>query len=655
MRIRLFFLIAFMNTTIFFAQNDIPYTFGGITQDEYDLTMYSKDSSANAVVLYEYGTTKFHKIGLNMVIRRKHYSKVKIFNKEGVQNATIKIPIYNTLKEKEKVFNVRATTHNGLEKTSLDQKNIFVGSVTNNWAEVKFTMPNVKDNSIIEYEYTLESPFIFNFKGWEFQSDIPKIHTEFYALIPGNYLYNRSLRGYLKLSKNIVNVKRKCFSVDYFARTADCEELIYAMKHVPAFVEEDFLTKKENYLSAIKFELSQFKDFDGNRKKYTKNWRNVDKEFRKERSIGKQLKKIDYLKNHLPKTLLKGGINLVNAKNIYYFIQDHFSWNEQIKLFSNTNGKDVYLKKVGNSTEINISLINALNAAGFDAQMVLLSTRNNGLPTKLYPVLSEFNYAIVKLNIEGNSYLLDATTKNMPFNMLPFRTLNSYGRVMDFRKGSYWYPLEAKSNNITRTSLNLKMEENGNFIGQMQKSYDGYRAMTKRTDINKLDKEEYISKAEETFGIDDNLVINAYTNTNVANIEKPLKELYDVTIENDSGDELIIFNPFFDGETSVNPFKLNKRSYPVDFGYATTNLSILQLTIPDNYIVKSLPKNKGLKLPNDGGQFTFSIIEKDNKIQMTFKAIIKRSLFTPHEYPYLKEFFNQIIKTQKSLITLEKK
>ncbi len=653
-RVLLFICLLYVSITSY-SQERPSYFFGDITQAEYDLNVYEKDSTANAVVLFEYGKTKFHVSNRSIVIRRTYYAKVKIFNKEGEDNAIIKIPIYNNQKEKEKVFKIKAVTHNGKVKKGLNPKNIFVGSVSNNWAEVKFTMPNVQKNSIIEYEYTLESPFIFNFKGWEFQSGIPKIYSEFHASIPGNYLYRRRLTGYQKLSKSDIKVKEKCFTVPYSYRQADCEELTYAMEHIPAFIEEDFLTTKENYLSAIKFELSEYKGFDGSRKKYTKNWKNVDKEFRTEKSIGKQLKKVDYMKKNLPKELLKGENNIARAKKIYYYINDHYTWNEQIKLFSNSNGKDVYLKKVGNSTEINISLINALNAAGFDAQIVLLSTRNNGLPTKLYPVLSEFNYAIVKLNIEGNSYLLDATTKNMPFNMLPFRTLNSYGRVMDFRKGSYWHPIQAKSNNITRTSLNLKMKENGNFIGQMQKSYDGYRAMTKRKDINKLDEDEYISKAEEAYGIDDNLVINAYKNSNVANIEKPLKELYDVTIENNSGDNLIIFNPFFDGETGVNPFKLNKRSYPVDFGYATTNLFILQLAIPDNYIVKSLPKDKGLKLPNDGGQFTFSITEKNNKIQMTLKVILKRSLYQPQEYPYLKEFFNQIIKTQKSLITLEKK
>jgi len=33
---------------------------------------------------------------------------------------------------------------------------------------------------------------------------------------------------------------------------------------------------------------------------------------------------------------------------------------------------------------------------------------------------------------------------------------------------------------------------------------------------------------------------------------------------------------------------------------------------------------------------------------------IDRSYFTSEEYPYLKEFYSQIIKTQNSLITLEK-
>ncbi len=648
------FLCLFLSTLSHFAQDYIPYTYGVITQDDVDLKVYEKDSTANAIFLFEYGKTKFFQTDYNIVIRTKYYGKVKIFNKEGEEHATIRIPIYKNNNAREKVQNIRAITHNGSIKTSLNQKDIFTEKINDNWSEVKFTMPNIKDNSIIEYEYTLESPFKFNFKGWEFQSNIPKLYSEFYALIPGNYVYNRRLRGYQELHTNKSNIKKRCFSVDGVAGIADCEELIYAMKDIPAFVEEDYLTSKKNFLSAIKFEMSQYNGYDGSQKKFTKTWKYADKEFKTEKSIGKQLRKTDYLKKQLPTELLTGENDLAKAKKIYYHIVNHFTWNGEYKLNRDVNIKTAYAKKTANSTEINISLINALNAAGFDAKIVLISTRNNGLPTKAYPVLTDFNYAIAKLSIGDTNYLLDATSKNLPFNMLPFRTLNSYGRVMDFKKGSYWHPIEAKKNNRVRTALKLTMDANGDFKGQMQKAYDGYRAINKRIDIRKTDEDEYITKAEEAYGVDDNLIINSYSNSNLIDIEKPLKELYDVTIESNLDSDLIIINPFINGRTSVNPFKLNQRTYPIDFGYASSSSFNLQLTIPDNYTIKSLPKNQGVKLPNDGGIFTFSITEKDNKIQMIFRRVIKRSFYAPQEYPFLKEFFKQIIKTQKSLITLEK-
>jgi len=650
------FIFFMMCTTVFFAQSEAPYTYGRISQADFDLTVYERDSTANALFLFEYGKTKFYETDRSIVIRTTYYGKVKIFNKEGEEYATIKIPLRTDKTVSQKALNVRAITHNGMAKTSLNQKDVFTEKLSDYRSEVKFTMPNVKENSIIEYEYTLETPlkFIFNFKGWEFQSDIPKLHSEFYASIPGNYVFNRRLMGYQNLHTNISKIKKRCFSVNGVAGMSDCEELIYAMKDIPAFVKEDYLTSRKNYLSAIKFELSEVKWFDGSTKKYTKSWKDVDKEFRTEKSIGKQLRKIEFIKKQLPETLLAGENNLEKAKKIYYYINDYFTWNGESQLFKAVNVKDAYAEKIGNSTTINISLINALNAAGFNAKIMLLSTRNNGLPTKAYPVLSDFNYAIVKLNIGDKSYLLDASSKNMPFNMLPYRALNGYGRIMDFKKGSYWHPIEAHEKNQVRTYLNLKIDDSGNFVGKMQKSYSGYPAINKRIAINKQNEDVYIDQVEQDYGVDDKLVIDSYKNSNLTSVEKPIKELFEITIENNLNSELIIFNPFISGRISENPFRLPERTYPIDFGYPTNSSVNLQLTIPKNYIIKSLPKNKGVRLPNDGGLFTFNITQKNNQIQMTFRRVLKRSFYAPQEYPFLKEFFNQIIKTQKSLITLEK-
>jgi len=648
----LFILVTLLSNYIISQQKEV-YTFGEVTTKENELKSYAKDTTANAVFLFENGETVFKDTRYYILISTKYYAKVKIFNKEGVDNATIEVPIYHNKETSEKVIKIKGYTHNSFQKTALNQKDIFTEKINENWSVVKFTMPNIKEQSIIEYEYTLESPFKFNFKGWDFQTDIPKLYSRFYALIPGNYIYNRSLIGSQELNFNEAKLKRRCFSLPGYAKVADCEELTYIMKNIPAFIEEDHMTSRKNYESRIKFELSQFNDFDGSRNKYTKRWQDVDKEFRIEKDIGRQLRKIEYLKKRIPDTIITLNGDLKKAKEIYNFIKNYFTWDKKIRLFKDVNVKEAFDNQVGNSTEINIALINALNAVGLNAEIVLLSTRNNGLPTKLYPVMTDFNYAIARIEINDKEYLLDATNKLLPFGMLPYKTLNGYGRVMNFKKGSYWIDIIPGNNYQTRISMNLKIDEDNNFEGLLHKSYNGYKAIEKRQKIKIVTKAKYLDDIENE---DDKLIINSYKNSNLDDIDKPLSELFDITIENEDSfnKDVLLLNPFISSKISKNPFQLKERTYPVDFGYPRSFQFTLILTIPEHLKITSLPENNAFKLPNSGGMYLFNIEEKDNKIMMISRFKINRSHFIPEEYPYLKEFYKQIIKTQNSLITLEK-
>ncbi len=649
---KLYTLLLIITTSYCFGQsNKTPYNFGRITQSDYDLQVYAKDSTANAVFIYERGDTTFDQTYTSIIIRTKYYGKVKIFNKEGISHATIKIPIYRNSQRSEKVTDIRGITHNGVVQTSLSKAHIYTEELSQHWSEVKFTMPNIKENSIIEYEYTLESPFKFNFKGWEFQSTIPKIYSEFHALIPGNYSYNRRLSGYYKLSKNESGIKRGCFGISGGANRADCEELTYAMKDIPAFIEEDYMTSKDNFISKIKFELSQFKGFDGSIHKFSKTWKDVDKEFKGEKSIGRQLRKVDYMKKHLPPGLFEGGNDLEKAKEVYRTIKSHFTWNRKSRVFDEVFVKKAFDEKVGNSTEINISLVNALNAVGFDAELILVSTRGHGLPTKMYPVMTDFNYVIAKLNLDDKSYLLDATDKQMPFGMIPYRTLNGYGRVMNFKKGSYWHDIRPSQATQSRTFLNLKLDKEGNLTGLINTSNGGYLGLNKRKKYNAVNEEKYLDEVEEK-NID--LTVLDYKNNNLANIEKSFSEVFKIEITSNENAKTLFISPFLLEKLSENPFKLSERNYPVDFGYGYLDTYTFQLEIPENYTIKSLPKDVGFKLPNNGGMYQLSVTKKGNKVSLLSRTKLSKSNFTPEEYPYLKEFFNQIVKTNKSLITLEK-
>ncbi len=651
MRYNLMF-ICFLFSFISFSQFKYPYTFGNIKQKELEMTRYDKDTSANAVVLYEHANSVVINNNQKIFIRTTVYKKIKIFNKDGEKNATVKIYIYNNKnKSREKVNDIKAITYNkGELNVNLLKDNIFTKTIDPNWEEVTFTFPNVKPGSVLEYHYNLESEFFFNFTGWVFQSDIPKIYSEFHALIPGNWKYNRSLKGMLRLATNKAEIKRNCFSVgsSFFA---DCEDLTYAMKDVPAFIEEEeYSTSKNNYISKIKFELAEITYTDGTSKKFTTSWKETDKRLKSDESIGRQLKYSTFFSKNLPNELLIIDDKLSQCKSIYMHMQNHFSLNdEKTYIFKDVDAKRAYKERLGSVSEINLALISALRAVDIDTKIILLSTKSKGFPTKVHPVMTDFNYLAAHITINNHTYLLDASDKYLSFDMLPFKALNSYGRVLDFKNESYWFSLSPEIKSFKRVSAKLTMNEEGLLVGNVKEINNGYFSKFKRELIK--NEEDYLTYLENE---NENFEILSYNNKNLNKLENSLEENFEIEIKSAEfiGNKIYL-NPFIEKYTK-NPFQLNQRNYPINFGFKINTLYRIQIDIPNDYIIKTIPKNIAFKLPNNGGSFITNFKKENHKIFIYSKINLNQTIYKTSEYQYLKEFYNQIIKTQNSLITLEK-
>src|SRR5690606_16548965 len=197
-------------------------------------------------------------------------------------------------------------------------------------------------------------------------------------------------------------------------------------------------------------------------------------------------------------------------------------------------------------------LLNALEAANLHSKSVILSTRDNGLPTELYPVLSNFNYVLAVLMINNERILLDATDKQATFGVIPFRALNVQGRVMDFKNGSYWVPIEPFKQNIHFVNAQLAAGTDGSFTGKVNQASYGYIGLEKRKTIEEKTLEAYIKNAEnDQAGIE----IDHYQVEDLSEIEKPFKENYTVSVAPESVGDKIILYPFFNKTyISENPF-----------------------------------------------------------------------------------------------------
>lgn len=630
------------------AQNKNSVKLGKTTKEELELAVYKKDSTANVLVLEEDANVYVDE-NSKYKFRTDYYNRTKFFNKKNEKEATVSVMLY----KENKVTDIKAITYNlkgeKILKTFLLDDKIYTKQVNEFWKEVSFTLPNINKGCVIEYRYSLIN-YTTGLADWYFQSDIPKLKSEYTATIPGNWTFNTKLIGYENFSFKESYIKRNCLYVEGIKNPGDCIVSTYRMEDVPAFKEEAYMLSEENFLARLGFELESFSEVNGGVRKYTKTWKDADKTL-KNQFLDKQTSKEKFFKNKLPETFFLIEDSLEKAKKAYYHVQDHMYWNGNYWSAKLLKVKKSYEEKKGSVAAINLALYNSLQALDIESYMVVLSTRDNGLLAKLYPSVDEFNYVIVKAVVNGENFFLDATDKFLPFGEVPLRCLNDDGRVLDFKKGSYWEPIKPRFNTTERAQINLVFNEGGNLEGSLKTFKTGYFGLKEKKLISGKSKDDYLDSFEEKHP---NIEVVSVNTEGLDDNDAAIKNTYEIEVELNENSNTISINPFVYDRLTINPFKLKERKYPVDFGYKRTDSQLINIKIPEGYKVKSLPKKVGFSLPAKGGRYVLNVYEKEGEISLFMKHGIHKKIYSNEEYYYLKEFYNRIIKSQEQLIVLEK-
>jgi len=645
---KIYLTILLITPLIFHAQSGFNSTDYSVTHTDLKTNVFEKDSTANALVIYEYGNTYIDDKTFNLISEVKR--KIKIINTKGFDRATITILLYNNGKKREKLREVTATTYNlqgnSVIHTKLIESDIYEERYNDNYTLAKFTLPNVQEGSVITYSYTTESPYVFNYKGWEFQDDIPKLYSEYNTSIPANYEYHIKLVGFLKFTVHKSEIKKYCLTV-HGGGHSDCTDSKYVMEDIPAFKEEDYMTTKDNYLAKIGYELNTVKTFDGRTDKISKTWKDVDKELRADSRFGKQLN-VKISNN----SFMSETDDLQRARNIFSYVQNSYTWNGDFNIFGDVSVKNLMKNKSGNVSEINMLLHNLLEENKIKVHAVLLSTRNNGFATKIFPIISEFNYLIVQATINNETYLLDATDEYLPFGELPFRCLNQEGRMLDFKNGSSWIDLTPNKLSLIQYKVDLKLKEDHLLAGKLNTTATGYHSLA-------LKKEYHAGHTAYLNGYKEKYHSVNFIDHSVSSKEKSsdtFSEEFNIeyTAEEIGGN--LYINAFLIKLMDENPLKLQERTYPIDFGFQDAFLYTLKVDLNENYEVLETPKDLTISLPNNKGLLIFSTKIIEDAIILYFKFNFKEAIYNPEYYESLKQFMGTLVDIQKnSLIVLKHK
>jgi hypothetical protein len=681
MKTRICFLFLLFCCISLYSQKP-PSKFGKISPEELSINVCPIDSNASAYFMFDFGTTDFFYQGTQVRsndpagnkgfrLKFKRHFRLKILHKDGFGWADIEIYLYNNRRNTEELSGLEAFTYNlengKIIKSKFDKGTMIREEYSTNLDILKIPMPSVKEGSIIEVSYTINSDFLFNLQEWDFQHTIPVLQSEYHVSIPEYFYYNQTQTGYYPIERTSEVLHDK-ISITYTQQaeglsqqggkwTEDYEfqlNVFHALaKNIPAFPMEKYLKTANNYLSKLKFELAYTKYPESKVNYYTTSWEAINKDLLENEYFGYELRSTGFLKDDAEQLLNGKPLSLELMKAGFSRIKSHYKWNEQKRVYTTSSLRKAFNEGAGSSSDINLSLVGFMRHLGFDAYPVLLSTRENGIVFPSHPSVTSFNYVIALVKMDGKSYLMDATDPFSEINLLPVRCLNDRGRLVN-ETGGEWIDLTQNRAMKSTLALNLELDKDLLLSGTFQQLSDDYGAYQKRKEILAFkNRDEYVQSLQNR---KTGLGLTEPVFENLDTLGKPVLESFKIQLENqvENGGNIVFFNPLVYEREEENPFRIEERQYPVEFSYPTYKMQSIRISIPANYTVESLPKPLVVSLPEKAAKFVYSITVSDNIIQLTSLFQINKALFLPAEYKDLKTFYGMVVAKQAEKVVLKK-
>jgi hypothetical protein len=669
-------LLAF--STAAFSQKP-PEKFGNVSADLFSSNVCPIDSNAHAWFLFDYGNSWFQyadtDIRSNDATNRKGFQlyftrhfRIKIAGNEGFSWADITVPLYRDT-DKEQITTIKAQTYNfengKVNVTKLDRKDIFQEETSQNWITTKFAMPDIREGSVIEVEYTIKSDFFFNLRPWYFQKSIPVLKSEYHVAIPEYYNFNQTHKGFIPFQRNS-EIKPRELKLNYHERS---EGLVtrketytnsfrynenvhhYNAINVPAFPDEEYLRTADNYLTKIDFELQSTKFPNTAPVMYTTDWGTINKNLLNSSSFGKELGKTGHLKDDVAllkqmysdeKTLLTGAFDLVKSK---------MTWSGSRNKYVSSSLSKAWKDGSGNCADINLNLVNMLGELGFKTWPVILSTQDNGIIHPANPSVSSFNYVIAMAVYGGDTILMDATDRHSEINLLPVRCLNDKGRIVNETSGRWIYLMDYKPWIINENYF-VTLNENLNVSGKYQSLLRDYAKYHFKNDFSKNNGQDGYRQDLETKT--QCSIMNMHVD-GLDTLKEAVKVTFDLTKEDlvERANDLVFFKPAFRPYISRNPFKLEERYFPVEYNYPCDVKQIYTFILPEKCTILELPKPLNVRTPDGAMKYLYNVSQMGNTVHVSVAFSLSRTLFLPEEYEILKNIYQMIVDKQNETIVMK--
>ena len=639
MRSKTLFLLVFFTffNIIVFSQKD-PIKWGDIPAEDLAMTTYEQAPSAGAVVLCDFGDIYFDINAGGASYYFKRHKRVKVLNRSGFDEADIEIVYYdgqNVSKLKAQIF-----APDGSVK-EMGKDDWFEEKINKDWRRKKLAFPNVKEGSVLEYSYQIESSNFITLRAWYFQDFIPTRWSELQFSMIEWFHYQTLQSGTHPLVINESGSVGK----NYNGYSATNHTYQWAAEHIPALKKESHTFNQWDYASKIEFQLKSINMPYSYTVPFLDTWGKIADALFDDVHFGRQ-----YLKKGPSKKILEAAspameaakTDMEKAQAAYNFVNKEMKWNDEYYQAAEDNLNDAFAKRSGNSGELNLMVLALLKAYDVKAFPVLVSTKKNGKFNRYYPMLGQFDHTLILSFINDKEYWIDAGDPTRPLGMPAMQSVNLEGLLINDIDDTFkWVsPTFPKSKEVVMTTM--QVDDMGDITADISCSHVGIMAFEERQHCKDTDgKKHWESRLAERVP---DASISSIDLQNLTDQNQPLKGKMAASLPGAAmvNGDIIYVSPVLHSRVLENPFKPESRTLPVEFEYPYSEQIIVNLTIPEGHVVDGAPESVKMVLPEAAGSFEYRFSDQGTKVQVICKYSLNKTFFLPEEYAALRNFHSMI-------------
>ena len=629
---------------------------GKPTDQELQMTEYAADKDAEAVVLYHKTDVSYQFISNDFKVYYRVNTRLKVLKPEGKRLTDGQIVYLDGPANRgrhELVAGLKATAYNlengKLVKTKMERSMTSEERLDKNQMVVKFSVPQVKVGTVIEYEYRIESDFYGNIRDWYAQHEIPVLYTCYELSIPEWFSFNIEETG-------MNNLEKKAYSEPLTLLFSGGTENIltniktFVGRNLPALKDDDFVWHAADYGDKVTAELANIFVPGAVYENFTSTWTDVDGQLMNDEDFGGRLKRSSPLKDEIN----AAGIPGISDKTeriaaVWKLLKSKVRWNGKYSLWGESASK-VLKEGTGTNADINFLLINMLKDAGIGSTPVIMRTRDSGILPLSHSSLKYLNTFVVGIPMTDTGMVyLDGSAEDGYLSVLPAKLLVSRARLLQTTGADLWVNLQTKARGRETISIQAQLDANGLLKGNKSSIFLDEASAAKRREWRQAkDSTELIQKMQERDGIE----IQSYRLEGRHDFSPTVKEELTFTKQCDAAGDLIYLNPLIFIPQRKSPFTAAERMLPIEFPYKQSEMQNVMITLPKGYVVEEVPKPIVIKLDGATARISYSVL--DNMLNIQYMMNIDKTFFAATEYQDLKAFFDRVVESNKQIITLKK-